>query len=100
MTFSLHLWISDAHSIFSLPQYTDRKRAEVDEYKVRDVVILSIKDLKYQIIERKTEKLIKRFIRPYKIKKVVLSNIVKLELLATIKIYLVVNVSRIQRYIS
>jgi len=83
-----------------IKKYIDRKRAEVDEYKVGNVIMLSIKDLKYQIIGKRTEKLTKRFIRPYKIKKVVSSNIVKLELLATIKIYLVVNVSRIQRYIG
>jgi len=35
------------------------------------------------------------FIGPYKIKRIVLPNIVELELLATIKIYSVVNVSRI-----
>jgi len=50
------------------------------------------------MIGKRTEKLTERFIGPYKIKKIVLSNTVELELLATIKIYLVVNISRIQRY--
>jgi len=79
---------------------TDRKRAEVDEYKVGDLVMLSTKDLKYQMVRRRTEKLMERFIGPYKIKKIVSSNIVELELPSTIKIHLVVNVSRIQRYIE
>jgi len=35
---------------------------------------------------------------PYKIKKIILENIVELKLLALIKIYLVVNVSRIVIY--
>ena len=79
---------------------TDRKRAEVDEYKVGDLVMLSTKDLKYQMVRRRTEKLMERFIGPYKIKKIISSNTVKLELPSTIKIHSVVNVSRIQRYIE
>jgi len=62
--------------------------------------MLSTKDLKYQIIKRRTEKLIERFVEPYKIKKIVLMNAVELELPAIIKIHPVVNVSRIQRYIG
>jgi len=80
-----------------IKKYTNRKRAEVNEYKVEDLVILSTKDLKYQMIKRKTEKLIERFVEPYKIKKIVSTNTVELELLATIKIHPVVNISRIQR---
>ena len=57
--------------------------------------MLSTKDPKYQMVEKRTEKLTKRFVEPYKIKKIVSSNAVKLELLSIIKIYLVVNVSRI-----
>ena len=83
-----------------MKKYVDRKRAEVDEYKVEDLVILSTKDLKYQIIERRTEKLTERFIGPYKIKQIVLTNAVELELLVIIKIYSVVNINRIQRYIG
>ena len=41
-----------------------------------------------------------RFINPYKVKKIVLANVVKLELPSTIRIHLVVNVSRICRYIG
>ena len=73
----------------------DKKREEVDDYKVGDLVILSTKDLKYQIVRRKTEKLTERFIGLYKIKKIILSNAVELELPSTVKIHLVINVSRI-----
>ena len=83
-----------------MKKYTDRKRVEVDEYKVEDLVMLSTKDLKYQIVGRRTEKLIERFVGPYKIKKIILLNTVELELPSTIKIHPVVNVSRIQRYIE
>jgi len=59
--------------------------------------MLSTKDLKYQIVGRQTEKLTERFIGPYKIKKIVLSNT---ELPSTIKIHLVVNVSKIRKYVG
>jgi len=83
-----------------IKKYTDRKRAEVNEYKVGDLVMLSTKNLKYQMVGRRTEKLTERFIGLYKIKKIILSNTVELELPSTIKIHPVVNVSRIQRYIE
>jgi len=82
-----------------IKKYIDRKRAEVDDYKVGDLVMLSTKDLKYQMVGRRTEKLTKRFVGPYKIKKIVSLNIVELELPNTVKIHLVVNVSRIHKYI-
>jgi len=78
-----------------MKKYADRKRAEVDKYKVGDLVMLSTKDLKYQMVGRRTEKLMERFVGPYKIKKIISSNAVELELSSTIKIHLVVNVSRI-----
>ena len=83
-----------------IKKYTDRKRGEVNKYKVGDLVMLSTKDLKYQIASRRTEKLMERFIGPYRIKKIVLSNTVELELPSTVKIHSVVNVSRIQRYVG
>ena len=83
-----------------IKKYTDRKRREVDEYKVEDLVMLSTKDLKYQIVGRRMEKLTEKFVDPYKVKKIVLANVVKLELPSTIRIYTVVNISRIYRYIG
>ena len=52
------------------------------------------------MVGRRTEKLMERFVGPYKIKKIISSNAVELELPSTIKIHLVVNVSRIQRYVG
>jgi len=83
-----------------IKKYTDKKKSEVDNYKVGDLVMLSTKDLKYQMVKKRTKKLTERFVDLYKIKKIVLSNMVKLELPSTIKIHLVVNVSRIQCYIG
>jgi len=83
-----------------MKKYADRKRTEVEEYKVGDLVMLSTKDLKYQMVERRTEKLTERFVGPYKVKRIILMNTVELELPSTIKIYLVVNVSRICKYVG
>jgi len=35
-----------------IQKYADRKRSELEEYKVENWVLLSTKDLKYQIKER------------------------------------------------
>jgi len=79
-----------------MKKYADRKRLDIDEYKVGDLVMLSTKDLKYQIVRRRTEKLTERLVSPYKIKEIVSSNTVKLELPSTVKIHLVVNISRVR----
>ena len=83
-----------------MKKYTDRKRGEVNKYKVEDLVMLSTKNLKYQMVGRRIEKLIERFIDPYKIKKIILTNTVELELSGIVRIHPVVNVNRICRYIE
>jgi len=83
-----------------MKKYADRKRSDIEEYKVGDLVMLSTKDLKYQMVGRRMKKLTERFIGPYRIKKIILSNAIELELLSTVKIHLVVNVSRIRRYVG
>jgi len=52
------------------------------------------------MVRRRTEKLMERFVGPYRVKEIVSSNAIKLELPSTVKIHLVVNVSRIRRYIG
>jgi len=47
-----------------------------------------------------SEKLTKQFIGPYKIKAIISSNIVELDLLVIVKIHPVVNISRIKQYVS
>jgi len=83
-----------------MKKFADKKRGEADEYKVEDLVMLSTKDLKYQMTGRRIEKLMERFVGPYKVKEIISANVVKLELLSTIRIHLVVNISRICRYIG
>jgi len=67
-----------------IKQYADRKREEVVEYKVGDLVLLSTRDLKWQMVSQSSEKLVKQFIGSYKIKAIISSNVVELELPATI----------------
>ena len=78
-----------------MKRYTDRNRKMVVEYKVKDRVLLSTKNLVWQMRNRKMKKLMEKFIGLYEIK---LENTIELELLALIKIHLVVNVSRIVLY--
>ena len=40
-----------------MKKYVDRHRGEVEEYQVRGLVLLSTKDLKYQMVGRRMEKL-------------------------------------------
>ena len=44
------------------------------------------------------EKLIERFVGPYRVKSIVSMNALELELPSIVKIHPVVNVSRVQRY--
>jgi len=81
-----------------MKRYADRERGEMEEYKVDDLVLLSTKDLKYQMARRCTEKFTECFVEPYKVKAIILSNAIELELPSIIKIYLVINVSWIWRY--
>ena len=52
------------------------------------------------MVGRRSEKLTERFVGPYKIKTIISSNVVELELPATVRIHPVVNVSRIKRYVD
>jgi len=81
-------------------RYADRKREEAVEYKVEDLVLLSTRDLKWQMVGRSSEKLVERFVGPYKVKAIISSNIVELELPATVRIHPVVNVNWIKQYID
>ena len=81
-----------------IKKFADRKQSKREEYKVENLVLLSTKDLKQQMKGRRLEKLMKYFVGPYRIKGIVLSNIVELELPSSIRIYPVVNVSQVHLY--
>jgi len=78
-----------------MKQYVDRERGEVEEYQVGNIVLLSTKDLKYQMVRRRTDKFTECFVGPYKVKAIISSNVIELDLPSTIRIHPVVNVSRV-----
>jgi len=47
---------------------------------------------------RQSEKFTERFVGPYQVKGIILTNAIELELPSTIKIHPVVNISRVWRY--
>jgi len=76
-----------------MKKFANRRRGEGEEYRVGDLVLLSTKDLKWQMKERRSEKLTEHFVGPYKVKGIVSSNAIELELSKSIKIHPVVNTS-------
>jgi len=81
-----------------IKKFANRRQREEEEYKVGDLVLLSTKDLKWKMKGRRSEKLTEHFVGPYKVKGIVSSNAIELELPKSIKIHPVVNVSRVQLY--
>ena len=80
-----------------MKKYVDKNRNKTVQYEVRDKM-LSIKDLTWQMRNREMKKLMKKFMRPYKIKKIISENVVELKLLVSMKTLLVVNMNRIALY--
>jgi len=78
-----------------MKKFANRKRREEKEYRVGDLVLLSTKNLKWQMKGRRSKKLTEHFVGPYKVKGIVSSNAIELELPKSIKIHPVVNVSRV-----
>ena len=81
-----------------IKKFTDKKRRKEEEYRVGDLVLLSTKDLEWQMKGRRSEKLTECFVGPYKVKGIVSSNTIELELSKSIRIYSVVNINRVQLY--
>ena len=76
----------------------DRNKKKVKEYKVGDKVLISTKDFLMKLIKRAIMKLIEKYIEPYIVKKIILENVVELELPASLRTHPVVNVRRIVKY--
>jgi len=76
-----------------MKKQADKGRKETEDWKKGDRVLLSTKDLVFK--ERPTRKLVDRYVGPYTIKEVVFTNMVKLWLPTSMRIYLVVNISQI-----
>jgi len=81
-------------------KYADRKRREGAEFKISDLVLLSTKELKWHMKGRRSEKLTEQFVGPYKVKNIILANVVELQLPPSVHIHPVVNVSKLQMYKS
>ena len=58
-------------------------------------MLLSTKDLKFQIQKRYLEKLIEQFVSFYKVKRIISTNIIELEVPSAIKIHPIVNISKV-----
>jgi len=74
-----------------MKKQADRNRKEAEEYRVGDKVLISTKDFLMELMKRIMKRLIEKYIRPYVVKKIILENMVELELP-------VVNVRRIVKY--
>jgi len=81
-----------------MKRYANRKWKEEAELRVSDLVLLSTKKLKWYMKGRRLEKLTEQFIGPYKVKNIISVNAVELELLSTVHIHPVVNISKLQMY--
>ena len=81
-----------------MKRQADRSRKETEEYRVGDKVLISTKDFSIDLMKRAMKKLMKKFIGPYVVRKIVSENAVELELLASLRIYPVVNVGRLVKY--
>jgi len=81
-----------------MKRQADRSRKEAEEYRVGDKVLISTKDFSMELMKKAIKKLMEKFIGPYMVKKIVSENAVELELPASLRIHLVVNVRRIVKY--
>ena len=79
-----------------MKRQADKRRKETEEWKKGDRVTLSMKDLVFK--ERLERKLVDQYVGPYIIEEVVSTNVIKLQLLTSMRIHLVVNVSQIAHY--
>ena len=61
-------------------------------------MLLSTKDLKYQMKGKRSEKLMEQFVGPYQVKGIILTNAIELNLSSIVKIHPVVNFSRVHKY--
>jgi len=76
-----------------MKKQVNRNRKETEEYRAGNRRLISTKDFSIELMKRITKKLTEKFIGLYVVKKIVLENMVELELLRSLRIHLVVNVS-------
>ena len=76
----------------------DKNRKEAEKYRVGDKVLISMKDSLMELMKRAIRKLTKKYIRSYIVKKIISESAVELELLALLRVHLVVNIRKIVKY--
>jgi len=76
-----------------MKRQADKGRKESKEWKKRDRVMLSTKDLVFK--ERLVKRLVDQYVGPYTIEEIVFTNVVKLQLPTLMRIHLVVNINQI-----
>ena len=81
-----------------IKKQADRSRKEVEKYRVGDKILISTKDFLMELMKRATKKLIEKLIGLYVVRKIVSENAVELELPASLRVHLVVNVRRLVKY--
>ena len=74
-----------------MKRQTNKNRKEAEKYKVGDEVLISTKDFLMKLIKKVTKKSTEKYIGSYVVKKIILENMVELELP-------VVNIRRIVKY--
>ena len=74
-----------------MKRQTNKNRKEAEEYKVGDEVLISTKDFLMKLMKKATKKSTEKYIGSYVVKKIILENMVELELP-------VVNIRRIVKY--
>jgi len=79
-----------------MKRQVNRRQGKVEEWKKGERVILSAKYLVFK--KRPVKKLTEQYMGPYIVEEVVSKNAVKLKLPASMRIYLMVNISRVVRY--
>ena len=79
-----------------MKKQADSGRKKVEPWRKGDWVMRSIKDLVFK--EQSVRKLVDYYMGPYTIEELVSTNVVKLKLLTTMRIYPVVNMSWVVWY--
>ena len=79
-----------------MKRQADKGRKETKDWKKGNRVLLSTKDLVFK--ERLVRKLVDQYVGSYTIEEVISTNVVKLRLPTSMRIHLIVNVSRIVQY--
>ena len=76
-----------------MKRQADRGRREAEIQKIRNRIILSMKDLVFK--KRLAKKLVNQYISPYIIDEVFSTNTIKLQLPTSMRIHPVVNISQV-----